>query len=181
MVATANIHDLPGILKSMFSHIMQLLLEQRLNRHTMPSSDKSAAISDNLYGYLKSIDINQHRQSATIDSEAQVTSSQPVNERSTVTASHVDRLVDEPHQLSEHLRERRGQSYTDSYLGKRLVRSAWAHISQAVSRSRQGDEANAKLHADIAIQAMKEARHYMSANEYEEFTASVLSTFKQEV
>lgn len=54
----------------------------------------------------------------------------------------------------------------DRYIGDKLRDSTWSHIHAATLLTRQGDDVNARLHATIANQALKEAAHYMSEEDY---------------
>ena len=67
----------------------------------------------------------------------------------------------------------------DPYMGDKLKDSTWSHIHTALLQARQGDTSNAKLHADIANQALKEAAHYMSEEDYKVFCEEVTKTFKE--
>jgi hypothetical protein len=61
----------------------------------------------------------------------------------------------------------------DPELSKKLKQSTWNHIHTALRLARQGEARNAKLHLDIASQALKEAAHYMSREEHIAFTVEV--------
>ena len=58
----------------------------------------------------------------------------------------------------------------ESSMGDQLKGSAWTHLHSALLYARQGDVSRAKLHADIASQALKEAAHYLSEEDYEELS-----------
>ena len=58
-------------------------------------------------------------------------------------------------------------------MGERLKSSTWSHLHLASMEARRGDAVAAKVHADIANQALKEAAHYMSDDEYKKFSGEV--------
>lgn len=55
---------------------------------------------------------------------------------------------------------------SDPYMGEKLKESTWSHIHAAQLQARQGNTDIAKLHAGIANDALKEAAHYMSEDDY---------------
>ena len=67
----------------------------------------------------------------------------------------------------------------DPYLGDKLRDSAWSHIHAAQLQARQGNTINAKLHAGIANDALKEAAHYMSDKDYKDLCNEVTAIFKK--
>lgn len=67
----------------------------------------------------------------------------------------------------------------DPYLGDKLRDSTWSHIHAAQLQARQGNTMNAKLHAGIASDALKEAAHYMSDKDYKALCNEVTSIFKK--
>ncbi len=67
----------------------------------------------------------------------------------------------------------------NQYMGEKLKDSTWSHIHTAMLHARQGDVNNAKLHADIANGALKEAAHYMTEEDYKVLCAEVTKAFKE--
>ena len=55
---------------------------------------------------------------------------------------------------------------SDQYMGDKLKESIWLHIHTALMQARNGEVVTAKMHADIANQALKEAAHFMNAEDY---------------
>ena len=67
----------------------------------------------------------------------------------------------------------------DPYMGDKLKDSTWSHIHKALLYARQGEANTAKLHADIANEALKEAAHYMSEEDYKVLCEEVAKAFKE--
>lgn len=67
----------------------------------------------------------------------------------------------------------------DLELGEKLKESTLSHIHTAQLNARQGNTVNAKLHAGIANDALKEAAHYMSNKDYEGLCDEVSAIFKK--
>jgi len=68
---------------------------------------------------------------------------------------------------------------SDPYLGDKLKDSTWSHIHAAQLQARQGNTINAKLHAGIANDALKEAAHYMSDKDYQDLCNEVTAIFNK--
>lgn len=66
----------------------------------------------------------------------------------------------------------------DPYMGEKLKESTWSHIHAAQLQARQGNIDIAKLHAGIANDALKEASHYMSEDDYKILCDEVAMVFK---
>jgi len=67
----------------------------------------------------------------------------------------------------------------DPYLGDKLKDSTWSHIHAAQLQARQGNTINAKLHAGIANDALKEAAYYMSDKDYQDLCNEVAAIFNK--
>lgn len=81
--------------------------------------------------------------------------------------------------FSKFLKSDKTHSRQYVYLSERLKKSAWTHIHSALRMARQGDKTSAKLHADIANSALKEASHYMPVEEYKVFCEEVTDALSE--
>jgi hypothetical protein len=75
--------------------------------------------------------------------------------------------------LGRYFKSSRTEPVLDAELSDKLKNSTWHHIHTALRLARQGEARTAKLHLDIASHALKEAAHYMSAEDYIAFTVEV--------
>lgn len=85
--------------------------------------------------------------------------------------------------FSEYLKSHSIHSESGNYLGDKLKASTWSHFHTAVLKANEGDARTAKLHADIANQAMKEAGHYISDEDFKNFSEEIekaLNELKQQ-
>ena len=57
----------------------------------------------------------------------------------------------------------------DPHMSVKLQQCVWDHIHSAHRHARSGDSYSAKLHADIALNAIKTLSHYMPEEEYNTF------------
>lgn len=176
-MATVNTHNLLSVLKSLFSELMQLNLEQRLNWQRTRKAAESIDISETLHRHIDQINIQHRSESATIAAGSSPTGTGRRTDTE-VRTRESESLSEEDNRLREHLHDVRSRSYTESYMGERLVKSTWEHVYQAECKAREGDDVNARLHANIAAQAMKEAQKYMKVEEYEAFSSAVLEMLK---
>lgn len=81
--------------------------------------------------------------------------------------------------LSTHFTRRHSGRVLESHLAERLKQSTHEHINTALRFAREGDNRIARLHADIANNAQKEAAHYMPEEEYKEFSEQVLKQLNE--
>lgn len=70
--------------------------------------------------------------------------------------------------LSIYLKKQQAQE-NDPHMSIKLQRCVWDHVHSAHRFAREGDRNTAKLHADIACNAIKALSHYMPAEEYSDF------------
>ena len=68
--------------------------------------------------------------------------------------------------LTEAYKISASASPSDQCMGAKLTDSTWLHLHTSIMQARSGDVSKAKLHANIANDALKEAAHYMSEAEY---------------
>ncbi len=82
--------------------------------------------------------------------------------------------------LSLYFRKRKVNSVMATELGEKLKKSIWEHIHAAHRAAHQGKVDTARLHADIASTALKEAAHYMPEEEYATLVAEIKDVFNDE-
>jgi hypothetical protein len=76
-------------------------------------------------------------------------------------------------ELGRYFRSSRRPPVLDPELSQKLRNSTWEHIHTALRLARQGQARTAKLHLNIASQALKEVAHYMSKEDYIAFTVEI--------
>jgi hypothetical protein len=75
--------------------------------------------------------------------------------------------------LSRYFKARSNGAELHPEIKEKLECSIWEHIHATIKYARQGDNRNAKMHADIVCSACKELAHYMSKDDYMNFIAGV--------
>lgn len=176
-MSSVDNRDLLSVLTSMFYRTLQLNLEHRLKLHKSKPANDSVDLSDKL---LKHIDIilttNRNdrsteatRLNATADETNQLSISSSRGNPSTQDTN--------PHNaLTAHLKTCRSNAYTNSAIGKKLQQSTYEHLQYALFNARHGKADIARVHADIAIEAMNLAHHFISDRDYEELSRNVSNT-----
>lgn len=153
------------MLNSLFSHISLLDLEKRKQSyrpHAATSHDLGALLGRNIERIAAHHGAGQGRPSRSRQ--------RPETAPSSATAAVGS---PEPGQAADYSGNQ-GTSLTSvPYLGDKLASSAWSHIHSALLYAHQGDIGLARLHADIASQAAREAAHYMSEEDYEQFMQNI--------
>ena len=119
-----------------------------------------------------------------------MTPAQPTSLPLTETKPHPINKVSNPPTLvqkvidgfSKYVKVSAHRKETDYFMGDKLKASAWSHIHAAALHARNGELETAKLHVGIASQAVKEASHYMTDEDYHamcEEVEKVLSEVKE--
>ena len=179
-MAAIDTHDLLNVLRTLFKYAARMNLEQRLNIHTHKPDTVSVDISDRLNQQIDKLSTATRKDRAITASQAVAaadgTNSVPISSSRKKIKSI---KIDEKNSLSEHLQTCRNLSYSDSYMGKRLQRSAQNHIYTSLFYARNGDNQLAKLHSNIAVQAMKEVHQYLNDDEYIEFSRYIESVLSE--
>jgi len=86
-------------------------------------------------------------------------------------ASHSD--------LSSHLHSNLSKSSDSGHLGEKLKASAWDHIHTSLRTAREGKSDLAKMHAGLANEALRQASHHMTDEEYIELKTSILEELQK--
>jgi len=78
-----------------------------------------------------------------------------------------------PGVLADYLQSRDRLTAVQPNLGEQMRASTWKHMVAAMRLAHKGDEKGAKVHAELANNAMKEASVYMTEEEYKAFAIEV--------
>jgi hypothetical protein len=84
-----------------------------------------------------------------------------------------------PESSHEETPARVRQPRSTDTIADKLRKSTWEHIHAVHRATRQGDKANARMHASIAKSAAAEAGHFMSKADYLEFLAALMEELKR--
>lgn len=168
MVATIDLHDLLSVLQRLFYQASRIDLEQRLNRHKTQSAQVGVDISEKLIQHIDKLSTASRKDRTTTESLTSATDdyvnmTSPVRRRGKVSTP----ADDLDNSLRDHLQKCRSHTFDDSSIGRQLKQSTWEHIHFALISAREGNESLAKLHADIAAQAMKVACQFLENEEYQ--------------
>ena len=82
-------------------------------------------------------------------------------------------------EFSKHLKKRKSSSIIQPHIGDKLKKSAWEHIHASIRCAKQGSIKKAKLHADIAGNAIEEAGHFMNDSDYSDLVCKVEKYFNE--
>lgn len=184
MSAEKPSHDLQSLLHAiteLYSGIISHVVHDRISAYHSDggnSDDVGAALHEYIVRIKRS---TQHADSPTS------TQAEPVAPHGAPHAHpQADMPVENGHDLakalSQQLQKNSLGAELATSLGHKLSASAWEHTHSAIRFAHQGDYANAKLHADLANNAIHELGHYLSAAEFTRFKqaikAELLTKFK---
>ncbi|MDH5473332.1 MAG: hypothetical protein OEY61_10790 [Gammaproteobacteria bacterium] len=177
MKISHDTNKLLGSLRELLHKVSGYGLLKRINRyHSRTASNRHVDISSSLAKHIEQL-VADYKPAEHLPSDYVA----PVSEMS--NHSHIRSISSLSHQLSptghdqdglaNHLKMSTQHEESDLYIGDRLKASTLSHIHAATLQARQGDAEKAKIHADIANQAIKEVAHYLSEEEYKVFCDEV--------
>lgn len=161
-------------LLALYSLISTRLLHKRINAdHESGQVENKSNIPT-----LLSEHIYERVASSISDSEKSDGSNQEIDSRGTESIDQPTRknhggIFKSLAGLFKHFRKRRTEAVLAPHLSEKLKKTVWDHIHKTLRFSHLGEMEHAKLHADITNNALKEAAHYMSSEEYIEFTSEI--------
>jgi hypothetical protein len=160
--------DLLQTLKQLFRRFFMLDLDRRIHTyHQTANTPRSQHITRSLNEQIDELVAVSSKQSAIparkiSDDQSQHGSQSPPQQQDRHTEGASVTTVGH-----DYFEKHTGHRDEDLGMGDKLRESAWSHLHSALLYARQGDAGRAKLHADIAHQALKEAAHYLSEEEFE--------------
>ncbi len=178
MTSRFDITALIETLKSLYSRIASLELKRRMDAYRKgdgaePSHDIATALAEDIDKLAVSSDTGPGAAVSDTSSETGSTAAQH--------GSGTRRPVDRKHpqvayrfmELIRFFKASNNASTMQPQLAEKLKASVWEHINTSLRLARAGEAASAKLHADVANNALKEAARYMPKEDYNAFYAQV--------
>jgi len=178
MIPEHEIKSLLRALQKLYSRITSLVLHKRMDSYreeagSVADHDLATLLSD----HIDSLAVPGPANSGKTQHQVSEPNVQSATEDLAPGRHHSDHQVSIVSRtfngLGRYFKSGRTQSVLDPELSKKLKESTWSHIHTALRLARQGEAGTAKLHLDIASQALKEAAHYMSREEHIAFTVEV--------
>jgi hypothetical protein len=178
MKPEGEINLLINALQRLYARIASLVLEKRMGSYR----EEAGSVADHRLSTLLSDHIDRLAESRPANG-VKAQGKAPEDEVHTATHNLSLGRRQSEHQasimsrtlsgLGRYFRSNRTESVLDPEMSKKLKKSTWTHIHTAIRLARQGDARTAKLHLDIASQALQEAGHYMPKEEHIAFTVEI--------
>ena len=177
-----------GTLQRLYSRLSLTALHRRMGSYHKENSagiTMGKDISSSLNGHIDKLANSEHAKckgvaceeaakvvpaDAMLHTTAQTVADSQNPSPSQDQASLVSTVLDG---LAKYFKSGQSEPTIQPHVSEKLKKSTLDHIHTALRHARQGEVTTAKLHADIANQALKEVAHYMSADEYKVFAAEV--------
>jgi hypothetical protein len=178
MASKYDIAALIEALKSLYSTIASLDLQKRMGSYRR---DNGAGVDHDIATPLIN-DIEKLAASSDGDNQraprhASSASSLTAAEEGSPNRQRIGHKTTTPPRRFTELSRFFGRKKTGSafqpHMRDKLEASVWEHINTSLRLARKGDAKSAKLHADVANNALKEAARHMSEEEYSEFYGQV--------
>jgi hypothetical protein len=172
-IALNRLESLLHAIAKLYSGIFATVLKERVTSY---HAETGNSYDDDIGAALRSY-IKQVKQTASTNhpgNSAAISPTGAASDRiSASTLNSASEQVNNP--LSDYLKK--NGAYPElalaSPLGEKLKRSAWDHTHSAIRLAHQGDYASAKLHADLANNAVHELGHFMPEADFSAFKAAV--------
>lgn len=150
--------------------------------HRVVQSNKSFDITNVLDRQVddlaaRAVKVKNHSREM-LDNEHQHNLIQNSREKKKIEDEELEKVSSIESEFAKYLKQRNTSSVSQPYMGEKLTASTWEHIHSAVRYARQGDASTAKLHSEIAGQALEEAGHYLNDKEYSELVFQIEHYFK---
>lgn len=161
-------------IKKLYTKLFLVSLHDRIDSyHAASDTDHHNIISDTLH---KQIDKTSQEASKT--HSVKVDKSKTADKDASSTKSH--KLKDHSgslismtlNGLAVYFKKQKTREH-DPEMSEKLQKCVWDHVHSAHRFARTGDANTAKLHADIATNAMKTLSHYLPEEEYTDFCTDV--------
>ena len=171
MIQGTSNHNLFSILEHLYTHIMQVLVQMRLDSYRR--ADSSEGVIADFIKYINRMPPLANDDSNTHYDIPAVPPARTGYQHKYPPYHKTGSFPAESNSLRDAFIKRNEQSVLRDRLGRKLKISTWEHIHTSIRYARKGNRQSAKLHADIAASAIKEAAHYMPKEEYQTFIAEV--------
>jgi hypothetical protein len=182
MAENGEIKTLIGTLQQLYSRLVQFLIGTRRRAGSSNSGAAGAqGIESLLSEHLEKLAVASEKKG---DSPAGDVSHETVGDGPGVGGRHPRRSregADAAPEFTQHFHDLGAGELVGASVGEKIKSRALEHMNKALLLARQGDRVNARLHADIANSAVKEAARFMTEGEYGEFVDLIkerLSKFK---
>ena len=174
MSSKYDIAALIELIKGLYSRVVSLDLKKRMSAHQQGgAADAGHDIATTL---AEDIEKLAGSNSSAANDTASGTDSRPVQRRSR-SRPRIDRKNPQSTrrvtELTRFFKEAVNGSTLQPHVGEKLKASVWEHIDTSMRLARKGETVSARLHADVANNALKEAARYMPKEDYNAFYAQV--------
>ena len=172
---TDGLHSLLHAMQKIYSGIMSSLVRERITSyHEGNGSRLDDDIGTSLNHYIDSVTST----TATAQTQDMSEMTDPplpgraeLSQKTGQSANQATLDIQTP--LTDHFKKNKSYSELSPHIGEKLQNSAWEHTHTAIRLAHRGDIATAKLHANLANNAIKELGHYLSEADYTEFKNAI--------
>jgi hypothetical protein len=182
MASKKDLTNLLTIIKRLYSRIMTLRLETHASsNHYHNNTTHSRNIVSSLSKCIDKLatDAEKHPVNEPdlhiADLEHYSHTMPPINHET----SHTTSSNSKPAELSEYLKNSHQHFRSNSVTGNKLIQSTWEHLHASIRLARLGDVKNARLHSELTKNALNEATHYLSEQEYSRFSKDVIQALEE--
>lgn len=181
---SSSIRKLLDSLQALFSKVSALNLNRRMMSHrTSDSALLDKQILSALYAIVEktpvSIDSKNRESTVVFEPQAAAVKSDIPNTDIMAKKGDIASSSASYKDLSNRLHGTLSRTSGAIYAGEKLGVSAWEHIRASLRYAREKNAGLAKMHADLASEALQQASHYLADEEYIALKTSVLEELEK--
>ena len=180
MLSNHQIQELFDVIYQLYSNITLKFLHLRIQKyHEHEHADSSYDITNDFTKHVHHL-VNKHQE--TTSKVTWKISTFTIKNIRHVTTLDDYKSVNTPNiinPLSDYLKNKKYIDSSHSGVADKLISSTWDHFHAAIREARQGKTKTAKMHVDIANYAMKEVRHFLPEEEYQNFYSDIKVEIKE--
>jgi hypothetical protein len=176
-VAHNKLQLLLSTIESLYSGIVTNIIHRRITSfHAISRTCYDNDVRGSLLTYIHSVEINIHNQPTPV--EIKPILNEPViphaqNHHRIETTEPIKSAENHDNELANHFKKYNANTELATSLCDKLKTSAWEHTHTAIRLAHLHDFVNAKLHADLANNAIYELGHYMSESDFNQFRNAI--------
>jgi hypothetical protein len=180
MLSNHQIQELFDVIYQLYSKITLKILHLRIQKHhEREHTNSSYDITNHLTKHVHHL-ANKHQEAtSTITWKKSTFIIKNIRRVTTLDDYKNPNAPNIINPLRDYLKNKKFIDSSHSGVADKLISSTWAHFHAAIREARQGRIKTAKMHVDIANYAMKEVKHYLPEEEYQNFYSDIKVEIKE--
>ena len=176
MASHYNIESLIKQLQKLYRQVTARVLKNRIDSYRGDAKGASEFLSTSLHTHVDGLD-RANEQSVVKKGNSDVApedSERSIDKSGGEASQHQGPFIFKMLKGFQHyLRQKKKAPTLQPHLSQKLKDSTWEQVHTAIRQARQGDLIKARLHVDIAMNALDELAHYLPDDAYLLFRSEI--------